>query len=168
MAKRQSTLDQFIFGSKVPKLAPELPDIGSSNDEIGSDSDDNHIVESSESRQGTPPQSDLIERLDIGQYIGQSVTDSTKLELLQNPWSPGDNFKFPPVKVGNRNRYFSRKYLNDFKWLAYSNILPGGFCRFCVLFVNDKTGQGKGGHQELRAFVTEAAAGCKLSVSIFI
>jgi len=45
--------------------------------------------------------------------------------------------------MGKRTLRFQYGWLNWFKWLAYSKVEDGAFCRFCVLFGN-KVGAGVG------------------------
>lgn len=89
--------------------------------------------------------------LDIGNYIVhqrqscQPYTDIMKLDLLQNCWKPSKDYIFPEAMEGKRKRKFQYSYLDDFKWLAYSQ-LPGNngaLCKYCVLFApqNQKTHQ---------------------------
>ena len=43
-------------------------------------------------------------------------------------------FSFPYVTVGAQNRSFQKQWLNEFTWLAYSNLYNGAFCKCCVVF----------------------------------
>ena len=47
---------------------------------------------------------------------------------------PPSDFSFPNVTVGAQNRSFQKKWLNEFTWLAYSNIYNGAFCKRYVVF----------------------------------
>ena len=51
-----------------------------------------------------------------------------------NCWSPPSGFSFPYVTVGAQNRSFQKQWLNEFTWVAYSNIYNGAFCKWCVVF----------------------------------
>ena len=42
--------------------------------------------------------------------------------------------RFPYVTVGAQNRSFQKQWLNEFTWLAYSNIYNRAFCIWCVVF----------------------------------
>jgi len=42
--------------------------------------------------------------------------------------------RFHNVTVGAQNRSFQKQWLNEFTWLAYSNIYNGAFCKWCVVF----------------------------------
>jgi len=53
---------------------------------------------------------------------------------LFNCWSPPSGFSFPHVTVGAQNRSFQKQWLNEFTWLAYSNIHNGDFGKWCVVF----------------------------------
>ena len=41
---------------------------------------------------------------------------------------------FPYGTVSAQNRSFQKQWLNEFAWLAYSNIYNGAFCKWCVMF----------------------------------
>lgn len=90
---------------------------------------------------------------DIGRYINSNLNDFSKEILLLNCWTPPENFSFPPLKVGKRNLKFQSSWLNQFKWLAYSEHLQGAFCKFCVVFSAKQCG--KGGHLSLGALVAK-------------
>jgi len=55
-------------------------------------------------------------------------------ERYCNCWSPLSGFSFPCVTVGAQNRSFQKQWLNEFTWLAYSNVYNGAFCKWCVVF----------------------------------
>ena len=58
---------------------------------------------------------------DIGNFVGVPLTDADRRKVLFNCSSP-PGFSFPYVTVGAQNRSFQKQWLNDFTWLAYSNI----------------------------------------------
>jgi len=43
-------------------------------------------------------------------------------------------FSFPYVTVSAQNRSFQKQWLNEFTWLAYTNLYNGAFCKCCVVF----------------------------------
>ncbi|CAF1232275.1 unnamed protein product [Rotaria sordida] len=79
---------------------------------------------------------------DIGQYIGQQITDDMKYELLTNHFEPGDKFQWPyseryTTKNGkkiNEKRYLNKSHLDKHRWLKYSLCKKGLFCVPCALF----------------------------------
>lgn len=78
---------------------------------------------------------------DIGDYVGKEISDYVKKNLLENPWTPHDNYEFPfssrMVNGKPKRNYVSRKHLEDHKeWLILSDTQKGLFCKFCPLFVN--------------------------------
>ena len=79
---------------------------------------------------------------DIGLCLNKQLDDENKLLYLKNTWTPMHGFIFPTVKQGNQNRCFQREWLNMFKWLAYSDVKKGGFCKYCVIFQPSGGGQG--------------------------
>jgi len=71
---------------------------------------------------------------DIGNFVGVPPTDADRRKVLFNCWSPPSGFSFPYETVGVQNRSFQKQWLNEFTWLAYSNIHNGAFCKWCVVF----------------------------------
>lgn len=58
--------------------------------------------------------------LDIGNYVGTTVNNSIKQQLLLNPWISPENYIFP-YSVHNKQgkeekRYAGHKYLDSFNW----------------------------------------------------
>jgi len=72
---------------------------------------------------------------DIGNFVGVSLTDADRRKVLLNCSSLPSGFSFPYVTVGVQNRSFQKQWLNEFTWLAYSNIYSGAFCKWCVVFL---------------------------------
>ncbi|KAG8176442.1 hypothetical protein JTE90_019075 [Oedothorax gibbosus] len=85
--------------------------------------------------------------LDIGHYVKDvgSIDRTVIYKLLKQPHIPDTSYVFP--KEGKRNLRFQRKWLEDYKWLAYSVQLQAALCKYCVLFSSATCG--KGGHQKL-------------------
>jgi len=54
-------------------------------------------------------------------------------------------------KFPNKNLSFQAKWLQDYKWLLYSEHLKGAFCKFCVLFAKGSSKFGK--NQQFGALV---------------
>lgn len=84
-----------------------------------------------------------VNKFDIGNFIDKSYefkSNEDKLEILNNIWVPESNYIFP--KVGNRNLKFQYQWLQKWHWLAYSSLLNGALCKFCVLFSRKKGGIG--------------------------
>ena len=73
---------------------------------------------------------------DIGNFVRVPLTDADRLKVLFNCLSPPSGFSFPYVTVGAQNRSFQKQWLNEFKWLAYSNIYNynRAFCKWCIVF----------------------------------
>ena len=60
-----------------------------------------------------------------------ALSDADKYDILCNVWKPGPDYCFPKNSLGRR---FQHKWLDQFSWLAYSDLLDGAFCLNCVLF----------------------------------
>ncbi|KAI6658734.1 hypothetical protein LOD99_15057 [Oopsacas minuta] len=109
-------------------------------------------------------------KFDKGHYVAgkKQLYEVLRSEVLLNCWVPPDNYKFPPIIQGGRKRYFNSKWLINNTWLAYSEILSGGFCKICVLFLDrhDKL-VGKGGSQMVGSLVTKALTNYKCVIELF-
>ena len=71
---------------------------------------------------------------DIGKFVGVPLTDADRRKVLFNCWSPLSGFSFLYVTVGAQNRSFQKQWINEFTWLAYSNIYNGAFGEWWVVF----------------------------------
>ncbi|CAI6370875.1 unnamed protein product [Macrosiphum euphorbiae] len=96
----------------------------------------------------------LDSKFDIGGYVEykNNLSDEEKVSILQNVWTPDLKFNFPYDNSGKYKRKFQIKWLETFKWLAYSKLREGLFCKFCVLFLNLNQ-VGKGSHEKLGKLV---------------
>ena len=67
------------------------------------------------------------------------LSDVEKYCYLKNHFIPSsqDQMLSEEVKVGKKTTKrlrFQMKWLDQYHWLVYSPSMPGGFCKFCVLF----------------------------------
>lgn len=83
-----------------------------------------------------------VQKYDIGQAVNKMLSDGEKLKYLDETWQPSTNFNFPVKIEGKQNRKFKYDWLDKHRWLAYSDIMPGGFCKMCVLFASPGAGIG--------------------------
>lgn len=72
----------------------------------------------------------------------ESLSSGQKYKLLTEHFIPSNSFSFPKVFNSGCYRSFQYKWLEKYPWLAYSKVLNGGFCKFCALFVKDRTRYG--------------------------
>lgn len=94
---------------------------------------------------------------DVGNYIGKKIDDYTKFQLLENPWIPPNNFKFP-VSYHKKNEKIVKRSANlhhfeKYKWLVFSKEKNGLFCKFCPWF-SKPSGEGRHGMTHLLKLVT--------------
>ena len=80
---------------------------------------------------------------DISLCIGKTYTQAERLRMLKNIWIPDQSFNFPITATNHRNLRFQHRWFIRFKWLAYSYLENGAFCKYCVLF-ESKAGSGVG------------------------
>lgn len=59
---------------------------------------------------------------------------------MKYTWQPTEDFKFPVVPEGKKNRSFQISWLKGHEWLAYSKIAGGGLCKMCILFGRREAG----------------------------
>lgn len=107
---------------------------------------------------------EIVHQHDIGLYVNKPATETIDLfPGLQNLiWTPPEDYKFPVSE--KRNLKFQRSWLLKYKWLAYSAILNGVFCKYCVLF---SVGGGGIGHQKLGLLVKKPFTNWKKALESF-
>ena len=71
---------------------------------------------------------DIDSKIDISQVNTIGMTDTQKLELVDNLWTPGLNFIWPHENRGLQKRYASESDKKNYPWLAMSN-LGGYYCK---------------------------------------
>ncbi|KAK3917526.1 52 kDa repressor of the inhibitor of the protein kinase [Frankliniella fusca] len=96
---------------------------------------------------------------DIGNFIGQKISDLQKRELLLNPWQPPVGYNFPystfTFKGKEYKRHLSQKHLDTYRsWLVLSHIARGLFCKYCPWFAVGGVG-GQHKNVPLTKLVTE-------------
>ncbi|XP_066914987.1 uncharacterized protein [Clytia hemisphaerica] len=87
---------------------------------------------------------------DIGLVLGRIplMTDSEKLDFIENVWKPCTDYKYPQNEENKRKWRFSNDYITPGKskyyhWLAYSAHHDGVFCIACALFGKTVSTQSK-------------------------
>ena len=93
----------------------------------------------------------VVSSTDIHFCLLASLSDEQKYCILKKLWIPGENFAF--AASTSRNLRFQHRWFKRFKWLAYSQVELGAFCKYCVLFGNH-SGTGRG-MQALSALCTK-------------
>lgn len=90
---------------------------------------------------------------DMKLLVGKKLTDTEKIQHLENLWIPGKNSIFPSTQHGKKILKFQFGWLENWNWLAYSKIEDGAFCKYCVLLSKYRGGKGS---QLLGQLCTEA------------
>lgn len=109
---------------------------------------------------------------DIGSYVCAGpntkiiIDDVKKESVFRNTWVPPVTYIFPVQQSQSFTRHFQRKWLNDYPWLAYSDIHKGLFCKTCVLFLTNIE-SGKGSHQQVNQFVRSPFTNWKKATESF-
>lgn len=82
---------------------------------------------------------------DVGLYLDQTPDDYTKALLLEDHWKPPSNYVYPfSISSKGVKRYLSKTHLEKHSWLVLSELKKGLFCKYCVLFAQEKAGHNKG------------------------
>lgn len=109
-------------------------------------------------------------RFDIGNFSNESsvrsLTNEERLSLFDNVWKPHREYKFPKVSDLNHTRTFQMKWLEEYKWFAYSEEKVGSFCKYCTIFSRSEF-VGKGTHQMVGALVTKPFTNLKKARELF-
>ena len=67
--------------------------------------------------------------IDIGNFAGRSLSERDRRTLLLNSWTPSP-CDFRVVHTSFQKRRFQVRWLEEFKWLACSNIQEGSLCKW--------------------------------------
>ncbi|KAL4104264.1 hypothetical protein QTP88_019573 [Uroleucon formosanum] len=83
----------------------------------------------------TAPSPPVVSPFDIGGYVEckNNLSDKEKVSILQNVRTPDLKFNFQYDNSRKYKRKIQIKWLETFKWLAYSKLREGLFCKFCKL-----------------------------------
>ena len=71
-----------------------------------------------------------------------ALTPSQKYLLLTKHFKPDKGFLFPKIYSNGCNRSFQLSWLEKYPWLVYSKEVDGGFCKYCTLFVKNRSSLG--------------------------
>ena len=93
--------------------------------------------------------------MDIYLFENKNLSDSDKLEILDNIFIPSENFKFPSRLFGKQGRKFSRNWLQNYNWLIYSEKEDSAYCKYCFLFANRDLEVGMYSGQPVGQFVKD-------------
>ncbi|KAJ8876829.1 hypothetical protein PR048_021276 [Dryococelus australis] len=123
---------------EVPELSYEkyasrlVEDRGSSSDsfvtgKISTPSTGNEFCDAGVSK---PMYSSVTVVNDIAEFVGATakLTNSQKMAKLHSLWKPPSNFEFPRQDGKSFKRHFQRRWLDEYKWLAYSKINSDLYC----------------------------------------
>lgn len=106
---------------------PNKSTLGESSNE-NTDNENNKCVEEK-------PPCKTVNKNDVGNFVNIRLSDSQKVDLLTNVWVPPKNYAFPLLqKFEARKLKFCHKWLDEFSWIAYSEMQQGAFCVSCVAF----------------------------------
>lgn len=95
---------------------------------------------------------------DISNFVNKNFPVETRVEMLNQIWTPPSSFKFPAqtrerkTQTGETKQYslrFQHNWLQRFMWLSYSSD-DTCYCRYCVIFGKTKGGANQ---KELGFFV---------------
>ncbi|XP_025196209.1 zinc finger MYM-type protein 1-like [Melanaphis sacchari] len=87
-----------------------------------------------------------------------------RLEFMNTIWTPDFSYNFPIKTVGKKHLKFQASWLLTWKWLSYSKIRNGAFCKYCVIFSQKEGGIGK---QSLGMLCTKEFSNWKHAIEKF-
>lgn len=102
---------------------------------------------------------------DIGLFIGEQsvgLDSAQRIRLTRQVWTPDSSYSFPTT--GKRQLKFQHHWFSRWKWLAFSKVCNGAFCKYCVLFSSFGGGVG---HQPLGKLVVMPYTNWKDAVEDF-
>ena len=82
-------------------------------------------------------------RFDVMRFVGKSLSDDEKYELLNNVFVPDGSYSFPFSTFGQAKRSFRSSWLKQYPGLVYSPSQDGAFCLVCVVFSTDIEARGQ-------------------------
>ena len=72
--------------------------------------------------------------IDIGNLARRSLSERDRRTSLLNSWTPSPH-EFRVVHTSFQKRRLEARWLEEFKWLACSDIHEGSLCKWCVACV---------------------------------
>ncbi|KAL4090246.1 hypothetical protein QTP88_025132 [Uroleucon formosanum] len=118
------------------------------NCEISNTAALSEVTEPISSASDSPSTSNISQPKDLSKPINSKYDIGLFVSILNNVWTPDPNFIFPTQSCAKFKRQLQIKWLNTFKWLAYSKCKEGVFCKYYVFFLNQNQ-VGKGSHESL-------------------
>ena len=98
----------------------------------------------------------LTARNDIGNFVNsikseeeitqtiEKLSPGEKYSLLKNHKKPHSlYYVFPTTHLANFKRSFNRRWLDEYPWMVYSELLHGAFCIACALFCKKRRNKGQ-------------------------
>lgn len=100
----------------------------------------------------------IVQNNDIGKisnYFAAPNCDSKDLRIkfFNNLFVPLESYSFPVREMNKKKLRFQYHWLKKWKWLTYSKIYDGAFCKYCVFFSGQEVG--KGSHQNIGSLVAK-------------
>ncbi|KAJ8883135.1 hypothetical protein PR048_014975 [Dryococelus australis] len=147
---------------KVPELNPGSSSYSFATGKISTPSTGNEVCNEGVSK---PMSSSVTVVNDISEFVGVTakLTNSQKVDKYYSLWKPWSNFEFPTQDGKSFKRHFQRKWLDEYKRLAYSKVNSGLYCASCVFFLAQNE-VGMGCHQNAVTFVTKSFYNLKKAV----
>lgn len=90
------------------------------------------------------------------------LTPEIQKDILEKVWLSDSCYVFP--STGKHNLQFQHNWLQKWKWLFYSEVAEGAFCKYCSPFATDGAGSGS---QRLHQLVREPLKKWKKAIEEF-
>lgn len=79
----------------------------------------------------------LTVKFDIHHFVGKTLSDTDRYDILENMFTPTASYKFPQTQYASFKRSFQLSWLSRYPGLVYSPACDGAYCLYCVLFKTD-------------------------------
>ena len=83
-----------------------------------------------------------LDPIDIGNLDIKSLSDQQKYRILTNHFVPPKDYNFPSVFVKGKNAFAGFHHLNSYKYLVFSHVSQGYFCKICCSMTGGDFKQG--------------------------
>lgn len=125
----------FIFILEIPSVTLENVTDCEDNETAGPSS---AALANDPPRQPPNVSTISVHENDIGRFMDQILSDSEKKRLLNDPFCPPLNYRFPYSEHNKGNkvvkRYINQSHLDAYSWLVFSPSEQGLFCKYCAIF----------------------------------
>ena len=100
--------------------------------------------------------------MDKDKMITNDVAKESSSNSVEQ-YHPPENFQFPKIKIGNRERHCQYQWFNNFNWLHYDAKKDSVFCYYCMIHKEKLTAE----HNKEQAYISEGFRNWKKAPACF-